>query len=75
MPSMSPETVAAGEVVGQWIKKRELTDIDQMKGIALSIRWVKNGVLSYGSISTVAKKSSLVHITMLCLWHCACSAC
>ena len=57
MPSMSPEAMATSELVGQWIKKKkkELTDKDQMKAIALLIGQVNNGVLPYGSISIVAK--------------------
>ena len=54
MLSMSPEAVAASEMIGQGTKKRELMNKERMKAVAMLIGWVKNGHLPYRSIAIVA---------------------
>ena len=51
-PPMSPEAMAAGKMVGQWTKKRELMNREWMKAVAVQVR---NGHLLYGSITIVVK--------------------
>ena len=61
MLSMSPEAVAASEMIGQGTKKRELMNKERMKAVAMLIGWVKNGHLPYRSIAIVAKSFGVAH--------------
>ena len=45
IPVEKPSIMATSEVVAHWMKKRELSDRDQMKVVALLIGHLKNGVL------------------------------
>ena len=52
---MSPEAMATSHMIGLVIKKRELTNKERTKAVAMLIGQVKSGHLLYGSISIVAK--------------------
>ena len=72
---MSPEAMAAGEMVCQWTKKRELTSKEWMKAVAMLIGWLQNGHLLHGSIIIVGETFSIAHVTMSQLLQRTCFAC
>ena len=53
---MSLEATAASEMVGQWMKKRELMNKGRMKAVTMLMGCVKNQILQYQSICIVTKR-------------------
>ena len=71
MPSISPEAMATGEMIGQGTNKRELTNKDRMNCHAhwTGQKWTPPIWVN----PIVTENFSMACITMSCLWHHACS--